>query len=601
MAIGACLIVSLMTLMMTADRGINLADESFYLLWIRQPDQFPLSVTPFGVFFKPFLDVLDNSIVAIRVFGIVFLAGSGVLLGGICHLYCKVKLNDSSGRTVLPLLGGLFQLTYYVLWILTPSYNSLANASAAIVLSGCLGWLTVGPRGRGNLRLDWLSSFLVGLGGCYAFFGKPTFATLASVGVLAVLLTTMRGCGLKHTLMRVLVAGLSCVVPLYLHIVYVMPIPDFAQTLGEGSRALAGSYSPLALFLRTLNEVWNAPGLFTTSFVVFILSMSWALARGNTRPPKALIAAAAIVFIANIWTLAIAAWSTLNLWRIYWTALGPEMYAVLITIVSVGLLMRPRVRKLEYSAAGLITVLMLLPFALAFGSANPFVRQISISLFGPFLGTAIAARLLFDKTLASVLQVGLALTSVVLVVFSTFMPYRLTAPIINQTNPINVPFYTSRIYVDDSTKEYVDTLRMVAKREGLAPGTPVLDLSGGGPGTALFLAARPAGNPWLVPLSAAGASVADALWSTLSSSERERAWVLGPIHPGFRNTDIARKISANDKSYECVGASTMDFWEPYGVPEPITLWKPATNQVRDRTPLNCQGATLVLPPAALAP
>jgi hypothetical protein len=589
--VTASLLAALSILVALLNRGFNLLDEAYYVQWIGSPERYEFSIHPFGLFFHAFFDLLQNSIVALRAFGVFLLAGSGALLGWSIARYCRLVLKLDAATKTFAALGALFQLTYYVLWIPTPSYNLLANVGAAMIFAGCLGWLTTEPEVR-NKRIDRLCSVIVGLGGCYAFFGKPTFAALGAAVVFLVLVRSAMTRNWGVLVERAFISGASCLVPLYLHITYAMPFSAFVNTVEGGMAALNYGNSLADLPIKTFKELKSAPRLLLLSGLAALAAAGWRMWRPSYRSRAIEWAAVALVAV-NAWYLGAAIGSVLFEDRVYWDAFGPELEALVLAQITYGLARRSS-EPLDPRGVGLMLALLALPFAVAFGTANPLVRQISISMFGAMFASAVAALILFRKTTAQLTQCALAIIALAAVVGAAVYPYRLPRDLSRQSEPLTIPMFQGRLLVDDVTKRYAVYLKSVGQRGALAPDVPVLDLSGGGPGTALYLGGRPPGNPWLIQFFDNAAPMADAFWSTLTRVDRARTWVIGPIHPKFSGSEVAKQITAQKSRYACIGRSSMPFW---GEPMPVSVWKPATEEATTApAPAECAGAELAVSP-----
>lgn len=589
--VGACFLLALAIVLALSNRGFNLLDETFYVQWIGAPERYQFSIQPFGLFFHPFYDLLQQSIIALRILGACMLAGSGAILGWTIARYCRLVLKLDAGTTTFALLGALFQLTYYVLWIPTPSYNLLANVSGAMVFAGGLGWLITEPAGPERRRADRWYSALVGLGGCYAFFGKPTFAAIAAIAV-ALLLARDAVAG-RWTLAfeRAAIVALSCLLPLVLHIVYVMPIPAFIATIEGGMSALNYGNSLADLPGKTFAELRAAPRLLHVAALAAAAAAVWPVMQPTVRSRAAEIAALLLV-AATVGFMGYAIVSVVTVGRLYWDAFGPELVALVLAQITLGLV-RHTSGPLDWRAVGLLLFLTALPFAVAFGTANPLVRQTSISMFGALFASAVAAQMFLGNGWRRALHCGLAGLALAAVIGAVLKPYRIPQPPLFQSEPLAIPGFRGTLLVDPETKRFASEMRAVGRRAGLRPDIPVLDLSGGGPGTALFLGGRPPGNPWLIQFMDNAVPMADAFWNTLDPAERARAWIVGPIHPKFAASQVAGQIRRESARYACVGQSRMTYWEK---PMPVSAWKPVGATAAQGAVLSCAGARLTGPP-----
>lgn len=585
--IGVSLAVALVVVLGLADRGFNLLDEAFYAQWIATPERYQYSIQPFGLFFHPFYDLLQRSIVGLRILGALMLAGSGAALGWSLARYGRAILSLDLDRWAFTFLGALVQLTYYVLWIPTPSYNLLANVSAAMVVAGCLGWLASGPVVVSR-PLDALFSAMVGIGGYTAFLGKPPFAGVAAVGVAILLAPAIAAGRWRTALERAGVTAATCLVPLYLTVIYVMPVTAFTATVQGGMAAMNYGNSLTDLPLKTFRELKGAPTLLILTGSCAVVAAIWRWWKSSVRSHLAEVGALALL-AANLLYLAWSAKWVIVDHRMYWDAFGPEIEAVVLAVIAYGVIRGAK--PVNPRGLGLLLILLLLPFAIAFGTANPLVRQIGISLFGALLALAVAGPMLFATLTARAIQCGVALGSLALVVGAVIFPYRIPQSPPRQTQALKLPHFAGALRVDKGTARYAAYVGAIGRRAGLRADTPVLDLSGGGPGTALFLGGLPPGNPWLIQFFDNAVPMADAFWTVLSPAQRERAWIIGPIHPKFAPSAVAREVRRDRKRYACIGSTTVTIWEK---PMVVDIWKPADET--DVVPRECAGADLASAP-----
>lgn len=569
-AVAACsLATAAFVLILLRNRGADLTDEAYYFAWISHPERFAFDLHSFGVYLHPIYELLGRSVLALRLFGILILMSSGCVLGFFCERYYRAF--DGCRDRTLTVLGALFSLAFYTCWLLTPAYNLLANVAAALLFAGALGW-SIPIRGeKPNRPFDRGASVLVGFAGCIVFFAKPTFGALAALGIAALLARTARRRSYALALERAALVGFTCVVPLLLHLRAVMPIGTFVRTMRDGTRVLNFGNSLTALPIRALVDLSHGPPLLFVTSVAVVYAL--ADARGRTKAASsrlyrgfgawALLAVNALFFVG---TLTRALHQRDETWQV----LGPPMISLVLAQIYVGLGTCTR-ERIQLATLGPVFLLLILPFLIGFGTVNNLVQQTGASSFAILLASALAARLLFSKRHSLMIQLGLSVGACGLILYSPFAPYHLPKSIWRETEPISLPFSRDRLMVDPLTKSYVDGLQRIASEAALTPDTPVIDLSGGGPGTVLFLGGRAPGYPWLVATYPNATTLVDAVWSTLSKAEQERAWIVGPVDPRFAAARLVRELRDQRSAYRCVGSLSMLFWHERRF---ATFWKP---------------------------
>lgn len=550
----ACLVLTVAGLVAAVNRSFDHTDEAYYVAWIRQPTDFLFLYQPYSHFFKPVYDLFGQSVVGLRLFGYALIGGTGALLGLALHRYYAHR--HEAGDRSLIVLATLFSLGTYASWLLTPNYNLLANAGTSLLLAGALGWLTP-ARSRGA---DRLASVLVGLGAWMAFFGKPTLAALAAVAVFVVLVFTARR-SFALAVERAAIVGVACAVPLVLTILYVQPIGDFIATIVAGMGALQFGNSLGQIPIKAARELYEGPPILFVTLTALLFCVARSLSRtpGDARPLRILVWAL-LAAIALSLLRAITAGGFLTSLMLLCGVMG---------MIALGLLRDP---PAPLRALGPVFVLLSIPFAVAVGSANPLLFQLGASLFALLLAGVVAARVLFPAPTARLIATGLTLAFAGLMLLGAMRPYGMTASIFRQTEPIDLRFSNDRLYVDTPTRLYVDGLRETAARLRLPPGTPIVDLSGSGPGNAMFLGARAPAFPWLVNFTEGAPILVDAVWGAMTPAERSRAWILGPVHPGMRKSRLVAALSADQSGYACVAKIPNNYWADKEAV--LTFWKP---------------------------
>jgi hypothetical protein len=118
-ALSAALIVNTVVLL---DRGFDFTDEAFYLMVAAQPSAYDLAYGLWGYGLHPLYELAGGSIAQLRRAGALIL----ILLGGLTGI-CVLRLARLDWRSAAAVevvaVSMCLPLTYYSLWIPTPSYN----------------------------------------------------------------------------------------------------------------------------------------------------------------------------------------------------------------------------------------------------------------------------------------------------------------------------------------------------------------------------------------------------------------------------------------------------------------------------------------------
>jgi hypothetical protein len=171
--------VSLMWLFSRSKHGIDLTDESFYILWISNPWIYDASLSQFGFIYHPLYKLVGGDIVLLRkanaltFFALAF--GLGTVL---FEKTLSAGANKTSGfrpvrRSVIIGLSFAFSSTAllgFLPWLPTPSYNSLGLQ--ALLLAG-IGVLLAEREVSGRSAAGWC---LLGAAGWLSFMAKPSSA-----------------------------------------------------------------------------------------------------------------------------------------------------------------------------------------------------------------------------------------------------------------------------------------------------------------------------------------------------------------------------------------------------------------------------------------
>jgi hypothetical protein len=148
-----------------------------------------------------------------------------------------------------------------------------------------------------------------------------------------------------------------------------------------------------------------------------------------------------------------------------------------------------------------ILALNVAPLIIVAGTANDSVQQLTSVMAFPMLALALGAQLMpwrrfVPATMVVVVVAGL--------IWGSAHPYGLPAPMREQVHRLTIP--EGEFRVDATTKSYVESLQALARTNGIGPHTPIIDLTGGGPGSAMALGgyAPASQSPWSSGASARG-------------------------------------------------------------------------------------------------
>jgi hypothetical protein len=227
--LGACLALLICggLLVYGAGRGLDLTDEVFYLIWTRDPNAYQIVYQPFGHLLHPLFQLVGGDLEAYRLTGFAITAGAGAFLAAALP-------GARRNAVAFPVYGAAAALTIFFPWIVTPSYNSVANVGAMLIIGGVLGTLGDAPPAR------IAGAVAAGVGLCLAAFGKPP---LFAIAVLVILVTAAWARGARIAL----IVSLALAAALMSLVLAPAEIVALVVRMSASQRVLGMTNTPLAL------------------------------------------------------------------------------------------------------------------------------------------------------------------------------------------------------------------------------------------------------------------------------------------------------------------------------------------------------------------
>ena len=525
------------------DRGLDLTDESFYLLWADKPAAYGLAASTFGFFISPIYHLLGSNPAALRRFGLVVLA-----LTAVCLAWTAISANRNSQvaerkfeKLAIVLAAASTVVTYYFWWLTTPAYNWLPLPAAFLLLTGLV--LVY------QNQSIWLSAILVGFSGTLAFAGKPTtaitFALVYGVGMLI-----LRG-AIWETLRHFALSAVCCAALFLLAGLTFFDVPlalaqaqSYVETFGVAPAAggfFNGAVAP-----------WGYYGALVAALVAFwlpprIARLCGVAAIGATI--NAVLAMRGITYNSAQGMIAMTASLALVANCVAWAPVRPNgrLFAVLL----LG---------------------QVFPWLIAFGTGNPLYAQAGFYVALPLTSAILIAYLCFGagdwRTLATALLAPLFAGAALYA--ADISPYRLHPDLSSQEFPVEVAGGMMR--VDAPTRDFIVDLRHAAKAAGFVPGTPVLDFTGDTPGIALLLGGQAPYYPWLVGGYDFSERLAMDTTAELTPEARRSAWLVRNDAPRPFALDFIASLGFDlENDYKVVAAPVHPL---YG--EQVRLYAPVS-------------------------
>lgn len=464
------------------DRGLELTDESFYLLIALHPESIRLFFSPTHWVSGAIWQV-TQSLFAFRAVGLGLTVVSSMLLAwGALSVAARAGWVVAGGRlsqakVFSATVSGA--LLYGSLMSFTPSYN-LLGASGAYVAMG-LGLLSISDERAGRASL-----LAAAAGIALGITVLCKFSTgVCTAGLLLVLqgVFTWKQPGRRIDSLLMLMCAVATIGAAVL---WKTGIAEATRQFGAGVEIVWFAQGDKATSSRVIRSALDIGGMLmgvVTSFwgplALFALGAFW-------RPM--IMGCIGAVFFALL--LATGDHLTAGASRFGVQALPLAASLCLVLLINI--------RQWCRTAGSLFLVLALiaLPLAIALGTGNPLQVQILTALapWGTLIGlTAVSSpRTGFPSALIGAM---FCLTVLLQTVSNSVEPYRLRS-LAEQTETVMISQLGS-VQVDAGTAALVRDMKKAAEVCDIKPGTPFLDFYNL-PAVALMIGAVPVNSPWLL-------------------------------------------------------------------------------------------------------
>jgi hypothetical protein len=498
LALGVSVIAAVALLawvLLRCQSGFDFTDEGFYLNWISSPQGYRDSVSQFGFAYHPLYRIVGGNIALLRQLNVLTIFASAfalciALIQSIVSQQACLRWPQYVCMIASALIVAAGSLTFFDLWLPTPSYNSL-NFLSLILTS--IGVLLARDEVSKRSVVGWI---LVGVGGGLSFLAKPTSAAVLTFLVAAYLLVAG-----KFRIRGILISALVAVLVLTLSALAIDgSIASFKDRIVNGMRL--GSYlssnQSFTVFLRvdsftfSLIQKASFASLFAIAFIVTLLS---GFANAAARLGAALIA----LVLAGL-TIAVSVGAVSP--NISHEPFQPMQFWAITLAATLSLALPPKYiyRSLPRSSLALIGFFIVLPFAYAFGTGNNYWEQASRAglfwlLAGLVASAELAARGASLRGLVPFAATALIVPSGVL--FAAMEnPYRQTQSLRLQLTTADLGLGNSKLFLAADAAIYIRGLKKLSTDNGFRAGDPMLDLTGVSPGSIYALGARAPGTAW---------------------------------------------------------------------------------------------------------
>lgn len=545
-AMGPLLLIG--WLLKSSAYGFDFTDESFYLLWMAAPHKYSWPASQFGFIYHPLYSLMGGDIPALRQANILITFG---LAWSLCNIFLAqlVPSLKESRFTRLTVAAGLATSAFMLFdsSLITPSYNSL-NLQAVLITA--IGLVLADKGAHRSSIIGWV---LIGVGGWLAFMAKPSTALALGVGVFIYLLFA------RKFSIRLLALTVACALTLLLVSAFLFDgsVTGFINRLQLGiefSMLQGGGYEPSEMLrIDTFKPDKRTIYAFLLVGGVLLIALSSAWKKNTF-----------IVLLISIAFFALTA--LLALGQIHRTARFGEfqgllMFAVVVAIaITAWVLGSPQKLKTVSTQQWAIAALFLItPHLFAFGTNGNYWRQgSSAAIFWLLAGLTLLAPMIRERaSWLLALPVAIAVQAITATLLQTGLekPYRQPQPLrINsftlEVGPQHSPLVLSQGYAD-----YITNAVSVARKAGLEPKTPMIDLTGQSPGVLFALEAESLGQAWIIGGYPGSLKFAEAALAHTSCEQISSAWILyEPDGPRRIPTEVMLSVGADFKStYQQVG------------------------------------------------
>jgi hypothetical protein len=533
--------------------GIDISDDSYYLVFISNPFNNSASVTQFGFIYHPLYELLDGNIAALR-------RANVLVTFGLAWVLAEVFLRTVFGNQTLNRLPRLVVsaaiatavLIVFATWPMTPSYNTLALQGLLVAAIGLM--LCENSTSHTSL-IGWV---LIGIGGWLAFMAKPT--TAAALGVCSV------GYLLWAGKIRVRLLAVSVVVATGATVIFAFAIHGsviaFVDQIADGAemaRIVLGKETAAQYLIQPLRVDFFSPDaqavyvliagtvvVYTTAYCIWLDRN--ALATGG-RMLLFAISAASLAIGLGYWVVNVSRYHGLLLWSVV-------IAAMLFGYSSSGLKGLSQISRRHWAIA---LSFLIFPHIYAFGTHSNYWKAgapvgVFWVLFGLVYLTPMARnQKFFVLILSFVLAVQLITVALVQSGFSN--SYRQSQPLNLNDYKIDIGRSGSALILSQDYGRYFADALSLADQAHFKKGTPMIDLSGQSPGVLYALGAKSIGRAWIIGGYIGSDDQAVAALNRVSCEEISVAWLLAePNGPRAISPEILGSFGADiSRDYEIVG------------------------------------------------
>ncbi|MDO9214611.1 MAG: hypothetical protein Q8Q54_07875 [Methylococcales bacterium] len=575
-------LITLVWLLAHSHYGIDLTDESFYLIWMANPWIYPVSTTQFGFIYHPLHLLLHGDISLLRQANILIIFSLAWVL---CAVFFRATIDDNQEKTAswrsLPMLAlaGVTATCSFIYfctygWLATPSYNSLVFQA---LLIASIGLLLADKTVSLSSIIGWV---LIGVGGWLTFMAKPTSA--AALGVVISMCLPLAG---KLNLRLLSVAVLTAIT-LLITSAWVIDgsLIVFIERLRGGLEALrlldAGQIHMFRIDDLLMPNKEQCLLIFASVIVCIALFFTASENKIST------IMGFGFVLLFTTTSLVI-----ISGYLLFQTSSPyPSRSSLLILAVPLStwlfgfVLIRQSYFKVSKIQWGMALYFAVLPHVLAFGSNNNYWLQGSLgSLFWVLAGLVILMPFVSSTGKPRILLPAVVSGQLITV----FLLYgAMEHPYFGQPEPFrqyddtaSTPIKKSNLILPKELADYYLDVKKMASNAGFQSDTPVIDMTGDGSGVLYAINAKAIGSAWFIGGFTGSDNMAKSLLNRVPCTDITNTWLLvAPDSPLKLSPTILNSIGLSfEKNFEMADELNIPSTQlaRRGIPVgQLQLWKP---------------------------
>lgn len=591
-----CITVGLWSLLFyLVPRGFDITDNAFYLMTVRNYDDYTAAPSMFHTIIKPLYDIGGASIINFRLWGAFISLLVSIISAFVTVKYflnCQLEQATDSKWYVYSLglviiAGGTLQFNS---WINTPNYNWLNHIGLMIFLSGLFIWLN-----KVNPQHSVYAPFLIMFGFGITFWAKPPTAILMPFIVLLILIVNRHAIKSLLSLNHVVFGVIGGLLGLSLVFLQGDSINGIVQKLQLGIALQSAKTTTTQNIISYLHsEAMKLPWmlrpilyyLFTNIFTVLIpiiCVIGLIFYNRSRKKPQQYIVHSVRFLIFFGWMInafnisyrfeafQIASWN-LNILFI-------TMVFITLSIFSEKLANTDddnNQQQLTKTSSAWSLLVFFIPIIFSFGTSSAFTQHTGLASYFYVLATIILW--INPMTMKNkFIRYSAPVIFIILITYAIGVtandPYRQRDTLYDMKEQVSIQFGEDSLIVSPSMAIYANELQEQATLAGFEAKTPIIDLTRNSPGSVFILDGRADVFPWILGNNEPPHNFVFLLLEEWTQEDREIAWVI---------TTTGSTLESEMEILAHFGLDlSSDYQEMFTIARPYreesqTFWRPMT-------------------------